>query len=407
MPGGRHHSLPMVQDLSAERRERMARDENGTGPRWREITFAVPDLTSFGDADLDRHFIRRDGAWSAATKAALARFGVDRLDLDENWASVGSDWECPGCGRRKAELFRLTGNRVLLARLDIHHDHLGDSLKARLRDEIGTDWARRIAPGVAHFRKLGSRMLARFAPTLVCLDCNVADGTAKMRLPDIPRDFSFRPSEIRRFITPVANGEHHVDVTAALQIFEAERADFEKRIRFLDMIFAIIANGEMLQEEGNLPPAEAPRPLGMLGYLHRSVLLSDPEGYSAISKDLEAFTMRSVSRAGVASNPAKRRLRAVKIPSPEDIAAHDGGGAADLWNAAGADWRCPGCDRAKAETIRSSNNPRRQWSGKLLRHTEFAVKDGYDEEDEYGEWIDRHEIMLICGDCANILPAVK
>lgn len=102
----------------------MARDENGTGPRWREITFAVPDLTSFGDADLDRHFIRRDGAWSAATKAALARFGVDRLDLDENWASVGSDWECPGCGRRKAELFRLTGNRVLLARLDIHHDHL-------------------------------------------------------------------------------------------------------------------------------------------------------------------------------------------------------------------------------------------------------------------------------------------
>ena len=111
--------------------------------------------------------------------------------------------------------------------------------------------------------------------------------------------------------------------------------------------------------------------------------------------------MRSVSRAGVASNPAKRRLRAVKIPSPEDIAAHDGGGAADLWNAAGADWRCPGCDRAKAETIRSSNNPRRQWSGKLLRHTEFAVKD------EYGEWIDRHEIMLICGDCANILPAVK
>lgn len=385
----------------------MARDENGRRPRWREITFAVPDLASFGDADLDRHFTERDGAWSAATKAALARFGVDRLDLDENWASVWPDWECPGCGRRKAELFRLTGNDVLLARLDIHHDHLGDILKARLRDAIGSDWISWIAPGVAHFEKLSSKMLVRFAPTLVCLDCNVADGTVKKRSPDIPRDFSFRPSEIRRFITPVANGEHGVDVKAALQIFEAERIDFEKRVHFLDTIFAIIANGEMPQERGNLPPAGVPRPLGMLGYLHSAVLRSDREGYSAVSKDLDAFAMRSVSRAGVASNPAKRWRRAVKIPSPEEIATHDGGGAADLWNAVGADWRCPACDRAKAEIIRSSNNPRRKWSGKLLRHTEFTVKDGYDEDDEYGEWIDHHEIMLICGDCANILPAVK
>jgi hypothetical protein len=29
----------------------------------------------------------------APTKGALARFGVDRLDLDENWASVWPDWE--------------------------------------------------------------------------------------------------------------------------------------------------------------------------------------------------------------------------------------------------------------------------------------------------------------------------
>jgi len=71
----------------------MGRDETGTGPRWREITFLVPNLASFGDADLDRHFIERDGACSAATKGALARFGVDRLDLDENWASVWPDWE--------------------------------------------------------------------------------------------------------------------------------------------------------------------------------------------------------------------------------------------------------------------------------------------------------------------------
>jgi hypothetical protein len=272
-----------------------------------------------------------------------------------------------------------------------------------LRKEIGSNWISRIAPGIAHFEKLGSQMLARFAPTLVCLDCNAADGVAKKWSPRIPRDFSFRPSEARRFITPVANGEHSVDVTAALEIFEAERADFEKRVQLLNTLFAIITDGEMPQEKGNLPPAGVPRALGMLGYLHSAVLRSNAVGYRAVSKDLDAFAMRSVSRAGVASNSTKRRPRAAKAPSREEIAAHDGGGAADLWNAVGADRRCPACDRTKAEIIRSSNNPRRKWSGKLLRHTEFIVTDGYDEEGDCGEWIDRHEIMLICGDCANNL----
>lgn len=250
-------------------------------------------------------------------------------------------------------------------------------------------------------------MLARFEPTLVCLDCNAADGTVKKRSPWIPREFSFRPSEIRRFIMPAANSEHAVDVAAALQIFEAERADFEKRRQFLEMIFAVVANGEMPQERGNLPPAGTPHALGMLGYIHSAFLHSNREDYQAISRDLDAFAMRSVSRAAVASNPKKRGVTKAIIPSSEEIATHDGGGAPDLWNAVGDDWRCPACERAKAAVIRRSNNSRRKWSGKLLRHTEFAVADGCDEEDGFGEWIDHHKIMLVCMDCANILPAVK
>ena len=233
----------------------MGRDDNIAERRWRAVTFRFPILTSFDDADLDRHFPERDGAWSAATKAALARFKANRLDLDDNWASVPPDWECPSCGRGKAELFRSTGNGVLLALLVIHLVHLGDSLKARLREKIGSDWISRVAPGTAHFEKLGSQMLARFEPTIVCLDCNAADGTVKKRSTRIPREFSFRPSEIRQFVEPAANSEHVVDMTIALQIFEAERPDFERRQQLLDTIFAVIANGEMPQERGNLPPA--------------------------------------------------------------------------------------------------------------------------------------------------------
>ncbi|OHT21118.1 hypothetical protein [Edaphosphingomonas haloaromaticamans] len=374
--------------------------------RWREVTIQIPDLASFDDEALERHFPERDGRWSAQTRTALGTFGVDKLDLDENWASVWPGWECPACRRKKPELFRLTGNGVLLARLDIHHDHLEDVLKERLRTRTASDWINHVRPEVRHFEKLGSKLFARFAPSLVCIDCNAADGRVKNRWKQIPKDFSFRPSEIGQFVKVRPNAEHVVDEAVALQIFEAEREDFLKRGRFIDMFFDIITQGEMPQERGNLPLAGAPSPLGMMAYLHNAIRWSDREQYGEISRDLDAFTLRSVSRAGVASNGAKRKPQQVKIPSPEEIAAHDGGGAPNLWNSVDSGWRCPACRRAKAEIIRTSNNAKRKWSGKLLWHHEFILVDGYDD-DEHREWIDRHDELLICGDCANILPAVK
>ncbi len=375
-------------------------------PGWHTIAFKVPDLASFDDAALERHFFERDGAWHSQSRRALARFGTDKLDLDENWASVHSEWDCPGCGRPKRELFRPSANGVLLARLDIHHDHLVDRLKARLRLEIGKDWNQRIARDTFHFEELAPRLVARFEPTLVCLDCNKADGDVKRRCKQIPRDFSFRPSEIRQFITPRPNAEHEIDAAAALRIFEAARPDFDQRCALLDAMFEMMAKGELLQEKGNLPPSSAPRWLALPEYLHRSFLRSDWPGYQTVSRDLDAFLMRSVSRAGVASS-SKASSRPIRTPSAQDIASHDGAGAPDLWNAVSSEWRCPGCGRAKAEIVRASNNAKRKWSGKLMRHQEFFLTDACDDGDDYREWVDRHEVLLVCMDCANILPAAK
>ncbi|MGQ7378983.1 hypothetical protein ACTGVF_11365, partial [Streptococcus suis] len=102
-----------------------------------EVAFGIPKLGSLTDEQLESLYSDRDGPWSAAVKAALRRFDTDKLDLDDNWASRPPDWECPACGRRKPDLMRMSGSGVLLARLDIHHDHLTDYFKTILHAKHG------------------------------------------------------------------------------------------------------------------------------------------------------------------------------------------------------------------------------------------------------------------------------
>jgi len=182
---------------------------------WHTVEFGIPKLSSLTDEQLEGLYVERDGRWSSATKAAMRRFGTEKLDLDENWASCSPDWECPGCARRKPDILRLSDAGVLLARLDVHHDHLTDHLRGILHTNLGPQWRAAIPPHTSHLEKLGSKLVARFDPSRVCLDCNSADGAVKSKFRDIPRSFSFRPSEISCFVTARPNNEHLIDFGAA------------------------------------------------------------------------------------------------------------------------------------------------------------------------------------------------
>lgn len=96
-------------------------------------TLPVPNLSRADDQEIESLFRSFDGRWSAQTKALLAQHGVERLDLDDNWASVPPIWRCTPCGRYKTELARLSDSGVLICRLDRHHDHLRDYGKRVLR----------------------------------------------------------------------------------------------------------------------------------------------------------------------------------------------------------------------------------------------------------------------------------
>jgi hypothetical protein len=92
--------------------------------------------------------------------------------------------------RRRAYGGRRVGEYTWLAPVVEHHDHSVDIFQNRML-------ARR----------------PRFAPTLICFDCNIAEGRMK-RILKLPSDFSFSPVELKAIVT----GYPHRRVTEDLEV---------------------------------------------------------------------------------------------------------------------------------------------------------------------------------------------
>ena len=122
------------------------------------------------------------------------------LHCHKIWVEVGSDYICPCCNRSKFELLRWTTRnprkptafKDWVAILHRHHDHS------------------------AH---LMVRNSGRFRETIICGQCNAADGIAK-RIHGLPKNFSFAPSEIRLFVKATAHGAHKLDLVVAKNIYD-------------------------------------------------------------------------------------------------------------------------------------------------------------------------------------------
>jgi len=122
--------------------------------------------------------------------------GYRGAHTDKKWTRLPRDWRCPSCRRSKYEQLRWTksitgrgvpkGEYQWLAPIHEHHDHGGDT---------------------------GERA-PRFPPTMLCFDCNIAEGRTKDRL-DLPRDFSFSPVELSVFITGLPHCGVDTDLDAA------------------------------------------------------------------------------------------------------------------------------------------------------------------------------------------------
>jgi hypothetical protein len=98
--------------------------------------------------------------------------------------AVRDEWRCPCCARSPQQLIRWSDIR-------------GQSQRAMHGDQYGMGWTISFAHHHCHGADWGSP--ARFPTTLICGDCNSADGATKRKL-QLPTAWSFSPVELARFV---------------------------------------------------------------------------------------------------------------------------------------------------------------------------------------------------------------
>jgi rubredoxin len=360
---------------------------------WRETTLRIPLVSSMTDEEIEAAFPDRDGRWSSSIKAAIRRHAASDVDLNQAWADTPQTWVCPCCERPKPQLLRLNRAQVLLAHLHEHHDHLHERIARRLQRTFGAHWTEGITLGTYHLEHLGSQIIERLEPVLVCADCNIADAAVKSRLSDIDPDFSFRCSEIRTFISPAPNCDHVVDFNLAGSLWNAARDEFVDRCRLADMLAERMEQGHFVRERGRSHLNYQALQDGPAQVQSR---WADPEFLKAIQDDALALRLRSISRGAVGTGRASRRRPAV-APVKDVVARYDGGAFPALWAQLTDDWACPGCRRSRRSILRRSRSPRRNWSGHVQLHREYHIA-----EVTGGLRVTHHTNHLICDGCAGI-----
>jgi hypothetical protein len=118
------------------------------------------------------------------------------------WSRLDGSWTCPACGRTKFELLRWTRRyfKLGIGKCPPYHG-----------------WMAGLHEHHDHFTTTGST--PRFAATVICDQCNSADGYAKRRL-KLPPAFSFSPQEIRQFVVACPHSTHRVILAEARRIFD-------------------------------------------------------------------------------------------------------------------------------------------------------------------------------------------
>lgn len=367
------------------------------------------DLPDFGFADddvMERMVPSLDGRWSAQTKGLLAQAGTTLLELNVGWASTSVDWLCPVCLRRKPQIARLTSAGVLLCQLDRHHDHLEEEGAAILfRGQVKhADRARRDAVGSA---VLACRGLAeRFHPTLICNDCNAADGAAKAALEGIVHPkFSFAPSEIARFIRVSPNRAHEIDDGVARAIWTEVAEDVADRLAFMEIMARRIAEGRHAREGSSYWP----HPLAVVtnDLLETAGLPFRGAGL------LAAIHARSIQRDGFGSSTRKAARKPPAVPTLDDLARFTAARPpTDDWHVPAEDWRCETCERSRFEMLRKSPKSG-LWTAGAHRRRIFAIETRPDALRRRNGWYEDgltygdHRWVWICRDCRQIVTDTK
>lgn len=320
-----------------------------------------------------------DGVMSPVSVALSIRLGAKEFDMNSWWVETPQSWVCPACGRGKIDLARLNTKNEIMCHLVEHHDHMKDVLKRRFQEiSVG----RQVVVADEHakrFAKRSAMMISAYENTLICVDCNNADVTAKNAATTHP-DFSFSPQELLRIIKPEPNKAHEIDGDVAKAIWSEQQGTFELRMKIADRIAEIAANNEHWFQPGDFncsPDVISHRASNYVAHNGAYGVLALLKGPKKIKPVKPVSAWRQISY-----RPPK------PLPTSNEI-EHAGQVAhSRYWNTINEEWRCPGCQRNKREIVRKNKDG--EWA--------FPVATRYFFDSASPR--NRKEI-LTCGDCAK------
>lgn len=339
-----------------------------------DLLFWRPSRLS--DEKMQVHFYEWDGRWSEQTKRALQRLKAKGLDLNENWALCAPYWSCPGCRRSKDEIFRLSKRGILLAKLELHHDHLRDRIWHRARELFGPNLLEALPKSSIIILDYIRELTSRFDYCLLCSECNAADGQVKARFrADIDSRFSFTPNEIGVFIRARASQDHEIDYEKALSLWQSEKDNFLARLTLIDELLTHLVRGRLARDRQGMSGAR-----GVNGAFDASSLLvrafywetKDTERAGLLWGFRDEFLARSTQRDSAKLPPATNRSKLVIAPTDEEYAAYVDPVSPKSWQALASEWACPVCERSKRQILRKSKNGK--WTGGIRSHSECDLE---------------------------------
>ncbi|MCW0422137.1 hypothetical protein NB713_000080 [Xanthomonas sacchari] len=336
---------------------------------------------------------------------------LDDVEMNSHWIGCSQEWTCPCCGRSKFQISRIGRKQQILAKLVIHHDHMGEALQAAFHAafvKAGTTVEQ--INGYRLVERMGSAFAA-YEEILVCEDCNNADAEAK-KLLTAPSYFSFSVGQIRCFIQSADHQPHRVDPAAAQTIWEAARPAYELRMTLINAVARAAATNSHWYE----PHTGKSQPIPVLGYAHRigDSMVKEWVPGEALYKALGPQTKKPER------NLARWRTAAQKPgqPLPPNYLAmlRSEEAFVKAWDSVPDDWYCPVCRRSKREVayvgdkgkvvfFLASNSGRGDWSNasRICRQChstlmslklEITELTGIKPSDSY-EFVGPHELAII------------
>lgn len=327
-----------------------------------------------------------DSVESPTSYQIAAHFGTTEFEMNSLWIGADQDWKCPCCDRTKFEIARLGKSGQILAKLVVHHDHMGDAMQEAFHKafaEAGTEVAQ--VDGLKLVERMGSAFAA-FTNTLVCEDCNNADVLATKHI-DAPPYFSFSVGQMRLFIQPRAHTTHLVNYDIVNQIWIRAETAYRLRMSLIQQVAEASATDKHWYE----PTSPMVDPTPTFGLSHRRL------GDSAISEWMSTETLFRVLGQSTSASARdyskwrKVRSKAAK-PLPTNYLAmlRSEPVFATRWDELPTDWKCPVCERNKTEIVYVGGK------GKII----FGVH----SHNAIGTWCNA---QCLCVNCMTVLLGLK